>query len=82
MTYWRGFWIFSEGLIVTIIVSIVGFSLLLRSIKGDIFLLNQSIRMTRKSLVIIGCIFQLPILIYITLWVFSGSFEFILFGSE
>jgi hypothetical protein len=82
MTYWRESLLFSRGLIVTIIVSLVGFFLILEGIRGDIYLFNRSIRMSRKSLVIIGCIFQLPILGYIALWVFGGAFEFILFGFE
>ena len=64
------------GLLLFIFVSIVGISLIMRSMRRDTQLLNRLLKVPVWLLFIIGVFLQVPTVIYIYLGIRAGFFSF------
>lgn len=80
MNNWYLLDIFARGLIVCIVASIFGLILILKGFKGELSVLNTSLSIPRWLLIVMGSSLQIPLTIYLVLWVFGGALNYAVQG--
>ena len=74
MKHWYLNWRYVEGFIVFLLVSLIGFWLILRAIQGRIQFLNSLLNVPSWLLIITGIILQGPLVGYIYLGIRAGFY--------
>lgn len=67
--------VFTQGIIVLVAGSFFGFYLLYKAFKDDEYFFTDSI-LPKWFLIVFGVILQIPLTIYLAVWIFGGSLKF------
>lgn len=67
--------VFTHGIIVLVVGSIFGFYLLYKAFKDDEYFFTDNINLPRWFLIVFGSILQIPLIIYLVVWMFGGSLK-------
>ncbi|MBW1642600.1 MAG: hypothetical protein JRI53_01085 [Deltaproteobacteria bacterium] len=68
--------IFTHGIIILVAGSIFGFYLLYKAFKDDEYFFTGNIVLPKWFLIVFGTLLQIPLLIYLTVWIFGGVLKF------
>jgi len=71
--------VFTHGIIILILGSVFGFYLLYKAFKDDEYFFTGNIVLPKWFLIIFGCLLQIPLVVYLTVWIFGGSLKFPVF---
>jgi len=68
--------VFRHGIIVLVVGAIFGFYLLYKAFRDDDYVFTDTINLPRWFLIVFGVILQIPLIIYLAVWIFGETLKF------
>jgi len=67
--------IFTHGIVVLVVGSVFGFYLLYKAFKDDEYFFAGNIVLPKWFLIVFGSLLQIPLLVYLTVWIFGDALK-------